>query len=293
MLGHAGYRYAVRYARERHQGRLLSGKDPSQAPVPIIEHADVRRMLLAQKAWSEGGMALCLYAARLVDDARTAPDETRQREATLLLDLLTPICKAWPSIYGPRANDLAIQVLGGYGYTRDFPVEQHYRDNRLNPIHEGTNGIQALDLLGRKVGAAGGAGMALLGTRIAATIDAARKPATLAGMADALSASWARIAALTSRLNAALAQGKREEALADASLYLEALGHVVVAWLWLEQALRAERLLASGGADSDYLHGKLQACRYFFVYELPHAGVWCDTIERMEGICLSTAPEWL
>jgi butyryl-CoA dehydrogenase len=283
----------VRYARERRQGRPLSGKDPAQPPVPIIAHADVRRMLLAQKAWSEGGMALCLSAARLVDDERTAPDETTRREATLLLDLLTPICKAWPSIYGPRANDLAIQVLGGYGYTRDYPVEQHYRDNRLNPIHEGTNGVQALDLLGRKVGAAGGAGMKLLAVRIDATIAEARTHAALVAIAGALDSAWARIVALTTRMNTVLAQGKRDEALADASLYLEAFGHVVVAWLWLEQALRAARLLASGAADDDFLRGKLQACRYFFAYELPHAATWCDTIERMEGVCLSTAPEWL
>ena len=291
-LGHAGYRYAAHYARERRQGRPLSGRDPTQPPVPIIAHPDVRRMLLAQRAWSEGGMALCLYAARLVDDERTASDEATRRDATLLLDLLTPICKAWPSIYGPRANDLAIQVLGGYGYTRDYPVKQYYRDNRLNPIHEGTNGIQGLDLLGRKVGAGDGEGFRRLGLRVAATIVEACAQLVLAGLGEQLKLAWSRLDATTSHVGDVVARGKRDEALADASLYLEAFGHVVVAWLWLEQALRAERLLELGAADADFLRGKRQACRYFFAYELPQVATWCDTIERMDGICLATAPEW-
>ena len=121
----------------------------------IVEHTDVRRMLLAAKSYAEGGLALGLYCARLVDEEQTAESAEDRARAHLLLEMLTPIAKAWPSQYGPVADDLAIQVHGGYGYTRDYPVEQFYRDNRLNPIHEGTNGIQGLDLLGRKVAHAG------------------------------------------------------------------------------------------------------------------------------------------
>ncbi|HBX36197.1 MAG TPA: acyl-CoA dehydrogenase, partial [Pseudohongiella sp.] len=145
-----GYLHALDYARERRQGRSVTNKDPLMAPVRLIDHADVRRMLLAQKAYVEGGLALNLYCARLVDLEREALDEERDQH-TLLLDILTPIAKSWPSQWCLEANNLAIQVHGGYGYTRDYNVEQFYRDNRLNPIHEGTHGIQALDLLGRKV----------------------------------------------------------------------------------------------------------------------------------------------
>ena len=290
MLGHAGYRYSLGYAKERRQGRPLGAKDPAQPQVPIIEHTDVRRMLLAQKALAEGGVALCLYAARLVDDAATEPDPIRRRDAGLLLDLITPVCKAWPSIYGPIANDLAIQVLGGYGYTRDYPVEQYYRDNRLNPIHEGTNGIQALDLVGRKLSADAGHGMRLLGARIVETVDEARQSGELALLADTLAREWDRLSSLADRLNAEIAAGKREAALADASLYLEAFGHVMVAWLWLLQALRAH---TAPGLDDDFRRGTLQACRYFYVYELPKVAAWCDTVERFAGITLETRPEWL
>ena len=146
-----GYQYSLDYAKERPQGRLPSSKDPLGPPVNIIEHADIRRMLLAQKAYAEGAFALCLLGSSLADDEHTAPTEEERQQAHLLLDFLTPIIKTWPSEYGPRANSLAIQVLGGHGYINEHPVEMMYRDNRLNPIHEGTTCIQSLDLLVRKV----------------------------------------------------------------------------------------------------------------------------------------------
>ena len=132
----------------------------------IIEHTDVKRMLLAQKSYVEGALALCLFAARLIDEHQAAQDE----ESAILLDLITPVVKSFPSAYGPKANDLAIQVLGGAGYTRAYPVEQCYRDNRLNPIHEGTYGIQSLDLLGRKLWQHNGKGLTLLMQRIQKTL---------------------------------------------------------------------------------------------------------------------------
>ena len=151
-LGMAGYATALDYAKDRRQGRprAATGKDTSQPQVPIVEHADVKRMLLAQKAYAEGGTALALYAARLLDDQSTGSPAEAER-ASALLEILTPIVKSWPSEWCLEANSLAIQVLGGAGYTRDWPVEMYWRDQRLNMIHEGTHGIQALDLLGRKV----------------------------------------------------------------------------------------------------------------------------------------------
>ena len=175
-LGYTGYLKSPRRTPgERPQGRPVGAKDPAAPQVPIIDHPDVRRMLLAQKSYVEGALALVLYCARLLDEQKTAPAEADRERAHLLLDVLTPITKSWPSQWCLAANDLAIQVLGGYGYTRDYDVEQHYRDNRLNPIHEGTHGIQALDLLGRKVTMHDGAGLALLTETIRDTVDRARK----------------------------------------------------------------------------------------------------------------------
>jgi alkylation response protein AidB-like acyl-CoA dehydrogenase len=169
-LGYTGYLKSLEYARERPQGRPPTVKDLSTPQVPIIEHADVKRMLLAQKSYVEGALALALYCGRLIDIQHSAESEEELESTTLLLDILTPIAKSWPSQWCLEANSLAIQVHGGYGYTREYDVEQHYRDNRLNPIHEGTHGIQSLDLLGRKVIQRNGAGLIELGRAIAETV---------------------------------------------------------------------------------------------------------------------------
>ena len=188
-LGYTGYLKALRYSRERPQGRPPLGKDPAAPQVPIIEHADVRRMLLAQKSYVEGALGLLLFCAKLLDD------EGESEDARLLLEVLTPIAKSWPSQWCLEANSLAIQVHGGYGYAREYEVEQHYRDNRLNPIHEGTHGIQAMDLLGRKVTMEGGRGLGALAQAITATVECGRaaggEPATYA---EALAASLAAAA---------------------------------------------------------------------------------------------------
>ena len=170
-LGYTGYLRSLGYARTRLQGRPATVKDPGSPQVPIVEHADVRRMLLAQKSYVEGALALVLYCGLLVDEEKTAGTPEARAEAHLLLDTLTPVAKSWPSQWCLRANDLAIQVHGGYGYTPEYGVEQLWRDNRLNPIHEGAHGIQALDLLGRKSVQQGGAGLRLLLGRITATAE--------------------------------------------------------------------------------------------------------------------------
>jgi butyryl-CoA dehydrogenase len=283
VLGYTGYLHALDYARTRTQGRPVGAKDPASPPVPIIEHADVRRMLLAAKSYAEGGLALGLYCARLVDEEQTAESETDRARAHLLLEMLTPIAKAWPSQYGPVADDLAIQVHGGYGYTRDYPVEQFYRDNRLNPIHEGTQGIQSLDLLGRKVVMQGGAGLALLGETIAATT--ARAGGTeWAGFAADLDTAVARLGSVTATLWSA---GDPNVTLANSHVYLEAAGHVVVAWLWLEQAL------ATGEQRSDFHEGKRQAARYFWRWELRRVHHRFDLLESLDRTVLDTPERWL
>jgi alkylation response protein AidB-like acyl-CoA dehydrogenase len=284
MLGFAGYEASLDYAKNRPQGRPIGpgGKDASKPQVRIIEHADVKRMLLAQKSYCEGALALELYCARQVDELDTGEEAARAR-ARVLLEVLTPIAKSWPSEWCLEANSLAIQVLGGYGYTRDFPVEQYWRDNRLNMIHEGTHGIQALDLLGRKVVMDGGAGLALLRAAMDETTTRAAANEALAGHAQALTAAADHLAAAT---RAAWSTGVADEALANATPYLQAFGHVVVAWLWLDVAVCAARASADAAT-----RGRLAACRYFFHYELPRIGAWLGVVERRDDTCRTLAEE--
>jgi hypothetical protein len=284
-LGYTGYLHALDYARVRTQGRAVQDKDPAAPPVVLTAHPDVRRMLLAQKSYVEGGLALILFCAHLVDESRTAPDPDDAREAERLLGLLTPIAKSWPSQWCLAANDLAIQVHGGYGYTRDYPVEQFYRDNRLNPIHEGTHGIQALDLLGRKVVEGDGAALRLLGDRLRATTRAATGwGGDAASYAAQLDRTWDDVLRVTGAL---WAKGDPVLALANASLYLEALGHVVVAWLWLEQ------LLAAGGKTGGFYDGKRAAVRYFYAFELPRTGPQLALLESLDTTTLDLDPDVL
>ncbi|WP_280155295.1 acyl-CoA dehydrogenase [Piscinibacter sp. XHJ-5] len=287
-LGHAGYEASLDYARNRPQGRPTgtAGKDPTQPQVPIIRHADVKRMLLAQKSYSEGAIALELYCARLVDELHTGEPHDAA-EAGLLLEMLTPIAKSWPSEWCLEANSLAIQVLGGYGYTRDFPVEQYWRDNRLNMIHEGTHGIQALDLLGRKVVMDGGKGLALLARKINDTVERAMRVEPLAEHANALAGALKSLGHAT---RAAWATGDPEEALANATPYLQAFGHTVLAWIWLEVGLCAHGRLARG--RDDLLQGKLSAMRYFFRYELPRIGAWLQVVESRDDTCRRMDEAW-
>lgn len=281
-LGYAGYQASLEYAKVRTQGRPVDAKDPSSRPVPIIEHADVKRMLLAQKAYAEGALALGLYCSKLVDiEATTEGDERAQ--TTLLLDVLTPIAKSWPSQWCLEANSLAIQVHGGYGYTKEFDVEQYYRDNRLNPIHEGTHGIQGLDLLGRKVTMRGGAGLALLAETIGATVDRASDSEAAAPYAAELRKSVEQLVSVTAQVWSA---GDPAVSLANATAYLEATGHIVLAWIWLEQ------LLASDGKSGDFYDGKRAAAQYFFRYELPKTGTQLALLASLDRTTLDADPAW-
>ncbi|MCW2511308.1 MAG: acyl-CoA dehydrogenase [Mycobacterium sp.] len=285
-LGYTGYLKSVEYARERPQGRLV--KDPSTPQVPIVQHADVKRMLLAQKAYVEGGLALGLYCTRLIDVQRTAESDDEAQHAAALLEILVPVAKSWPSQWCLEANSLAIQVHGGYGYTREYDVEQHYRDNRLNPIHEGTHGIQSLDLLGRKVTQRDGASLAELGRAVTATVE----QATAAGgeaaeLAAQLKSSWERLVEVT---GAMFATADSEATLANSAIYLEAFGHVVMAWIWLEQFIVAES--ADGDSSSDFYNGKRQAARYFFRYELPRTAPQLDLLESLDRTTLEMRDAW-
>lgn len=275
-LGYRGYRLSSRYARERRQGRAAGQR--SGDPVAIVEHADVRRMLLTQKAYAEGALALCLYCASLVD-------QDANDDSAALLELLTPVAKTWPSEYGLIANDIAIQIHGGYGYTRDFDVEQLWRDNRLNAIHEGTTGIQASDLLGRKI-LRDGRGVDVLGRLIVQTVESARGEPALTGFADDLAKAWTR----TMQTVAALRVGDAGRAGDNATPFLWAFGHMVIAWIWLQQALVAARLGVAAGDEQAFRDGKIRVCRYFFECELPKGETWMRFVASGSDVA-ADAPE--
>src|SRR5258705_5172818 len=281
--GSAASRPPPAYARAPPGGRRVDAKAPARPPVALIEHADVKRMLLAQKSYVEGALALGLYCAMLVDEGRTSIAADRDR-ANLLLDVLTPIAKSWPSQWCLEANSLAIQVHGGYGYTKEFDVEQCYRDNRLNAIHEGTHGIHGLDLLGRKVVMQDGAGLTLLTERINETIDKALESDSTAAYAKDLRDATQRLVDVTATL---WAIGDIATTLANSTIYLEAAGHVVVAWMWLEQ------LIVARDHQGDFYDGKPAAAQYFYAYELPKVGPQFDLLGRLGRTTVDAQAGWV
>jgi len=294
VLATAGFQYSLDYAKNRPQGRLPSCKDPLSPMVNIIEHADVRRMLLTQKAYAEGALSLVLYGTQLSDDEKTAPSENERAYAHTLLDFLTPIIKTWPSEYGPKANNLAIQVLGGHGYINEHPVELFYRDNRLNPIHEGTTGIQSLDLLTRKVPMNKMAGYIATLAEIEKTIATAQNIANLSGYATQLTEAVTELKATTNTLLGAMASKNIDLVLANSVTYLEVFGHIIIAWLWLKQGLVASQALTKPLHESEqnFYRGKLQALQYFYQLELPQIYLWCKTLQNFDSTSYDMKPEW-
>lgn len=288
MLGLSGFLYSLSYAKERLQGRPITDKNPASPQIPIIEHSDVKRLLLSQKSFVEGGMALVFYCSRLVDLISLEKDQQKNKSNQLLLDLLTPVAKSWPSEYCLEANKDAIQILGGYGYTIDYPVERFYRDNRLNHIHEGTHAIQAIDLLGRKVRMNNGAAFERLKTEIKSTISKTEKATTHQWAAEALHNA---LSLLSDTTEAILNENDVETALANATLYLNGFGHIVVAWLWLKKAILAQEALTKPSVDTEYYEGKIKAFQYFFRYELPKAHALLEISRTLDKTCMNTKAE--
>lgn len=295
-LSVAGYHEACKYAKDRRQGRHLDSKDPASPMVPIIEHADIKRMLLKSKVYAEGGLALCLYAARLMDETHVQQDEAAQR-AFALLDLLTPIVKSWPSEFGLQANDLAIQVHGGYGYTKDYSVERLYRDNRLNSIHEGTKGIHGIDLLGRKVLQNRGEALDFLLEDMRnsiANIRDDRLADNLQNYAASLEVSCGVVSDTSRKLLLSVSEKGIKACMANATIYMDMLGHLVVAWIWLQQAHIATQKLADDPIPSDevFFNAKVGACHYFFTYELPMVHTQCALLNEIDESCLNADENW-
>ncbi len=292
-LAYQGFNHSLAYARQRPQGRLPSNKDPTSKQIMLVEHADVRRLLLAQKVYAEGALSLCLFASALFEDQNTAPDASQRERAALLLDLLTPIVKSWPSKYGCVANDMAIQVLGGSGYIREYPVEQLYRDQRLNPIHEGAEAIHGLDLLGRKVPMKNRAGYQVFLAALEADIDMANGRATTREFATPLRRAKNVLDETTESLLIQTAQDV-DLGMANATIYLDMFGRVVAAWMWVKQAIKAEQglLLADADEDKYFYQGKLQAARYYMEWELPAIDAQCELLRSGNTVCFDMRNEW-
>ena len=289
MTGLGGYLYSLDYARNRPQGRPLVNRNPEDPQIMISEHADIKRMLMTQKAFIEGAQTLIYYCAELIDTKKLSDDKDQHQRIDLLLDLLTPICKSWPSEYCLEANKLAIQVLGGYGYTREYPVERLYRDNRLNHIHEGTWGIQGLDILGRKVRMHGGAAVSILREKIQGTIDSASSYSELVSFSEQLGSSLLLVEETID------AVGKADDpslALANATIFLDAMGHFVIAWMWLKQAVAALEGKQKGNtADDAFYEGKVSAMKFFFNYELPKIKPNLELVAQLDSTCYDLTAE--
>ncbi|MCP3953133.1 MAG: acyl-CoA dehydrogenase [Desulfobacterales bacterium] len=270
-IASAAYYAALEYTRQRPQGRRLMEKNPAVPQIPIIEHADVKRMLLFQRSVVEGSFALLLQCARYEDLVTAVSDEAEKDKYRLLLDLLTPVAKSYPSEMGILATSQAIQCFGGYGYCEDFPVEQLFRDIRIHAIHEGTTGIQAMDLLGRKLVMHEGRAGLLFVAELEKTIAAAETLPDLEALAGKLDAARQQLQEITFHLLGVAGEKGPEVFLADASLFLELFGIVAIAWQWLQQAVTARKALTgkSSAADINFYKGKIFTCRYFFSYELP------------------------
>ncbi|MCP9235102.1 acyl-CoA dehydrogenase [Lewinella sp. JB7] len=287
----AAYYASLTYARERPQGRHPGNKDVNAPQVPIIEHADVRRMLLFQKSVVEGGVALLLQCSLYEDTHRVKRDD----RSRLLLELLTPIAKSFPSEYGNEAVSLGMQVLGGAGYTDDFPLEQIFRDIRVNSIYEGTTTIHGLDLLGRKVMLAEGRAVSLLAEEIQQSLHEAGGDERTRVLADALATGLTEMQQV---LNHLLTLARKEEPrvfLADATVFLEYFGLHVIGWMWLKQANAAVRALptAEGAEENHFYRSKLVTARFYFNYVFTRTAGLRKTLLSTERITLNTEPELL
>lgn len=291
----AAYYASLQYAKERPQGRHPDNKSVDAPQVLIIEHADVRRMLLFQKAVVEGSIALLLQCSLYNDIAETHPDEQVRHRNHALLELLTPIAKSYPSEYGNESTSIGMQVLGGAGYTDDFPLEQYFRDIRVNSIYEGTTTIHGMDLLGRKMVMNNGEAVKFLTEEITATIMAAMPLNELTNMATTLGQSLEGVQQVMQKLmGVAKEQGPRAY-LADATLFLDYFALHVLGWLWLKQGVAAVNGLkaADGDAETIFYRSKLQTARYFFNYELPKVSGLKRILLGTEQVTLKTTPEEL
>jgi alkylation response protein AidB-like acyl-CoA dehydrogenase len=266
------YLNALNYARERIQGRhLLQMMSPDAPAVPIIQHPDVRRMLMTMKAYVEGMRSLLYYVCTLTDKRNTADSDKEKARLQGMIDLLIPIAKGYISDRASEVCNLGMQVYGGYGYIREYPQEQLVRDCRITQIYEGTNGIQAMDLLGRKLGLNQGKPIMDLMGEVQKIVARAKELETLKPLAEALEKSLNRLAEVAMHLGAAAMSPQVLTAFAFANTFMEAAGDVVMGWMLLWRAVVAAVQL-NGGAkkkDESFYQGQVKSAQFFIQTILP------------------------
>ena len=290
------YHESLAYARARTQGRPIADRDPAAPPVALVRHPDVRRMLLRQKAIVEGGLALVARTSMYADLAHHADDAAARDRAGLLLDLLTPVAKSFPAEKGFESNALALQIHGGYGYSSEYLPESWLRDQKLNSIHEGTTGIQALDLLGRRAVAKQGAALAALGAEIGATARRAQAAGVDAGWIALVTGAAGVAGALTGELATRALAGDPESMVIHATDFLDLFSTVVIAWQWLELAAAANEALArgrEGGPEPGFYRAKLSAAQYWIRTELPRIEHLARLCRDGEDSYAALDPDWL
>ena len=291
-IGTAAYYTSLAYAKERPQGRRISEKDPAKPQISIIHHADVKRMLLFQKSVVEGSLALNLYCSQLSDLIHVEEGEAKER-ANLLLDLLTPIAKSYPSEMCCLSTSAAVQVLGGAGYTTDFTVEQFYREARIHPIHEGTTAIHGIDLLGRKITIHNGKSTQIFFEEVNKTMAEASNQASLQPFVEKLQRSLSKAQQATGYLLGLAGKGETEKFLADATLYLEMFGIITIAWQWLNQGIVAQQKLNDAHeADQNFYQGKLATMRYFYEYELVKVDSLVKRLQSTDNVTIEMQSDW-
>jgi butyryl-CoA dehydrogenase len=291
-IASAAYYAALEYTKTRLQGRKLSTKDPTLPQIPLIEHPDVKRMLLFQRSVIEGALSLLMQSAKYADLAIVLTGEEKEKNE-LLLDLLTPVAKSYPSEMGILSISQGVQCLGGSGYCDDYPLEQYYRDARIHPIHEGTTGIHGLTLLGRNVMMKGGKAYKLYLEEVQKTIRQAEEFKELGSYAQKLKQSLEMLQQVTAYLMDVQKKKTPEVFLADATLYLEFFGIISVAWQWLLQATAVAKALRNSpaGAEASFYNGKFFAFRFFFEYELPKIQGLVSRLMHSDGLTVEIMPD--
>jgi alkylation response protein AidB-like acyl-CoA dehydrogenase len=290
-IGTAAFYASLAYAKERPQGRRISEKDPTKPQQKIIVHADVKRLLLFQKAVVEGSLDLLLFCSKLADLMHVTDGEEKEN-AAMLLDFLTPLAKSYPSEMCCQTTSAAVQILGGAGYTTDFPVEQFYREARIHPIHEGTTAIHGLDLLGRKFTINKGQAGVLFFLEVGKTIQKTQNTPSLKPLGEQLANELRTLQKVTTQL-LGTAKEDVEKGFADATLFLEAVGHIAIAWRWLEQAHVAEQNVPEAHeADKHFYQGKVHTAKYFFEYELPKVKALFARLSSEADITVAMQEAW-
>ncbi len=278
-IASAAYYQSLKYAKERKQGRLISDKDISKPQIPIIQHADVKRMLLFQKSIVEGSLSLLMQCTLYDDLAQNSSDAEEREKYSLLLDFLTPIAKSYPAEAGILSTSAALQIHGGYGYTRDFPVEKYFREIRIHTLHEGTTAMHGLDLLGRKVTMKGGKAVMLVMKEVMKDIGLAKSEESLSVYAEKLEVKIKELQQVTMKKMGLAQKGLIEVFLADATLYLELFSIVAIAWQWLKIGVVAQNEFGTS-SKNDFLESKIKTMQFYFEYELPKTS---GLIERLSS----------